>query len=147
VPVTRATPEIENRVREPIHVGKTEELPALVARLGDDVLRLLDGKLGLFKLDMEEQARGYARELLLGAVAALVIAGGVILAAAGLAFAVAYLLPSQLDPLLLQALAFGTIGVIASFAGWVALRRIGSRLTSAPPPVDPASALPVTRDA
>ncbi len=113
-----------SRTHEPEHVGHTNaDVAALLARLGDDVVRLVDGKLGLVKLDVEEQMRDYAGRLATRAVAAVVVAVGVTLAAAGLAFGVAALLPASLDPLLARAAAFASVGTVGVAAGLVVLRR------------------------
>jgi hypothetical protein len=100
-----------------------DDLPTLVARLGEDVLGLLDSKLGLIKLDVEQEVRGYGRVLLTQALAAAVVAVGVALGAAGVAFALAWLLPSALDPLLGKALAFGAVGLVGIGGGLLVLRR------------------------
>ena len=60
--------------------SEIEGLPALFGRLGDDVMRLLDTKLSLVKVELKEDASVYAR------VGAFIGVGGV-LAAVGLALA------------------------------------------------------------
>lgn len=116
----------EPRPHEAVPAGALEDLPELVAHLGNDLVRLLDGKLGLLKIDLEEQARGYVRELLVTVTAAIVAAGGLLLVAVGLSFTLAYLLPSSLDPLLLRALAFAVVGSVIALGGWLVLRRGGA---------------------
>ena len=109
-------------VHEPEHVSHGDaDLTALLARLGDDVVNLVDGKLGLIKLDVEEQVRAYARTLYARAAAAVVIAVGVTLVAAGIAFGVTSLVPPSIDPLVARALAFGAVGVVGVAAGVMAL--------------------------
>src|SRR5205085_11589725 len=54
--------------------------PAMFGRLGDDVMRMLDAKLGLIKLELKEEASAYTRSV------AFIAVGGV-LAAIGFAFA------------------------------------------------------------
>ncbi len=52
-----------------------EGVPALVGHLGDDVMTLLDAKLKLLKIEIKEDAAGYARSgaiVMAGAVIALV---------------------------------------------------------------------------
>ena len=51
-----------------------ESLPGLVARLGEDLSRLVDTKLGLLKIELRDDLRSYMR----GAVG--VFAGGVVVA-------------------------------------------------------------------
>ncbi|PYS90541.1 MAG: hypothetical protein DMF64_14735 [Acidobacteria bacterium] len=57
-----------------------DHLPAMFGRLGDDVMRMLDAKLGLIKLELKEEASVYTRSV------AFIAVGGV-LAAIGFAFA------------------------------------------------------------
>ncbi len=130
--MTTRNADLPPHPREAVPVGTGEELPELVAQLGNDLLRLIDGKLGLLKLDLEDAARGYLRHLVLAATAALVMAGGLILGAAGLAFALASFLPGGLDPLHARAIAFGTIGGAAGVGGWIVFRHaIGLIATAA----------------
>ncbi len=124
-----AEPTGESRLHEAVLAGRTDEdLTALVAKLGDDLLRLVDGKLGLMKLDIEDEARRYGRELVAWAMAAVVIAVGLAACVASLAFALASVLPVALDPLLQRAVAFGAVGLFGIVAGWIVLRRGGARL-------------------
>jgi hypothetical protein len=115
-----------SRAHEPEHLRRSDaDVTALLARLGDDVVRLVDGKLGLIKLDVEDQIRAHARSLTSRAIAAVVVAVGVTLAAAGLAFGVAAALPASLDPLVARAIAFALVGVAGVGAGVVVLKRGG----------------------
>src|SRR5215218_3766250 len=41
--------------------GELENLPALIGKLGDDVMRLVDTKLSLVKVELKEDASFYAR--------------------------------------------------------------------------------------
>lgn len=117
-----------SRMQEPEPVSRTDaDATALLARLGDDVVRFVDGKLGLIKLDVEEQIRGYAGGLATRALAAIVAVVGSTLMAVGLAFAVAALFPGSLDPLLARAVAFALVGAVAGGAGMLVLRRDGRR--------------------
>ncbi len=100
-----------------------QDLPALVARLGDGILGLLDSKITLLKLDVQETIRAYERETVTLALAAITVAIGATLVGIGLAFVLVYALPSALDPMLARALAFGAIGTLAVLAGAGALRR------------------------
>src|SRR2546423_5875908 len=49
-----------------------ENLPALLGRLGDDVMRLVDTKLSLVKVELKEDASFYARNGAFTAVGAMV---------------------------------------------------------------------------
>ncbi len=107
--------------RTPIVAPAEQDIPTLVARLGDDVLELVEGKLALLKLDLEDTARGYGRTAVRVGLAAATLAIGIALAACGLAFAVAYVLPADLHPLLARASAFGLVGTIAIALGAMVL--------------------------
>ena len=108
--------------RAPEHAGRVDDdLTALLARLGEDVVTLVDSKLGLLKLDLEAQVRGYARDAFMRVVAAVIAAVGVGLFAAGLAFVVVWFLPASLDPLLARALACAAIGTLAIGTGAIVL--------------------------
>jgi uncharacterized membrane protein YqjE len=61
------------------NAGEIDELPAMFGRLGDDVMTMLDAKLGLIKLELKEEASVYTRTV------AMIAVGGV-LAAIGFAF-------------------------------------------------------------
>ena len=74
-----AAPARAEEARTPAVMRDLDDLPAMFGRLGDDVMAMLDAKLGLFKLELREEARVYTR------TAALMAVGGV-LAAVGFAF-------------------------------------------------------------
>ena len=111
--------------------GDSEDLPALVARLGEDVLRLVDSKLSLLRLEIEAEARGYVKSALGLAIAAVVATVGIVLVATALAFAVGHLLPAdRFDPLILRALAFGLVGALCVVVGLLVYRKAMSRLST-----------------
>lgn len=119
-----AEPATESRPRHSEHAGRVDDdLTGLLARLGDDAVTLIDSKLGLLKLDVEAEVRRYARGALAHAAWAAVGVIGVALVATGLAFALAWSLPSSLDPLLARALAFGGIGLVVVISAGLVLGR------------------------
>ncbi|MBC7930540.1 MAG: phage holin family protein [Rubrivivax sp.] len=69
--------------------GDIEQLPTLFGRLGDDVMRLVDTKLSLIKVELKEDAGFYARNGALTAVGAMVGLIGFALANVALAFFIA----------------------------------------------------------
>jgi hypothetical protein len=107
-----------------------DDLPGLIARLGDEIATLVDGKLRLLKLDLEEEVRAYARGVMIAALGAVAVAVGVTLAAVSLAFGIAHLLPASLDPLLVRALAFAVVAVLGVASGALVLRHYGARLAT-----------------
>ena len=84
-----------------------QELPILMGRLGDDIMTLLDSKLGLLKIEIAEELNAYVRD-------GVAIGVGGIFAVIGLALlsvAVSFLVASQfgdlgLSPPVRHALAF-----------------------------------------
>src|SRR2546421_12579264 len=66
-----------------------ENLPTLFGRLGDDVMRLVDTKLSLIKVELKEDASFYARNGAFTAVGALVALIGFALANVAVAFFIA----------------------------------------------------------
>ena len=109
--------------RESIATPEDQDLVALVARLGDGIVELFEGKIALLKLDVEEAVGAYERKATTMAFATFLAGVGVALGGCGLAFALAYFLPARLDALLGRAIAFGTVGAIATIVGVVVLRR------------------------
>ena len=72
-----------------------EQLPTLFGRLGDDVMRLVDTKLSLIKVELKEDAGFYARNGALTAVGAGVGLIGFALANVAVAFFIANLFGSD----------------------------------------------------
>jgi uncharacterized membrane protein YqjE len=66
-----------------------ENLPALFGRLGDDVMRLVDTKLSLIKVELKEDASFYARNGAYTAVGAMVALIGFALVNVAVAFFIA----------------------------------------------------------
>jgi uncharacterized membrane protein YqjE len=71
--------------------GDIEQLPTLFGRLGDDVMRLVDTKLSLIKVELKEDAGFYARNGALTAVGAMVGLIGFALVNVAVAFFIANL--------------------------------------------------------
>jgi uncharacterized membrane protein YqjE len=63
-----------------------ENLPALLGRLGDDVMRLVDTKLSLVKVELKEDASFYARNGAFTAVGAMIALIGFALVNVAVAF-------------------------------------------------------------
>ena len=112
-----------NRERDRIEVVEVEplpdaSLPELVGRLGDDVVKLVDGKLALLKVELNEAARSYAAGAVELTIAAIVALVGFALSATALAFALVYALPEGwLHPTLNRAVGFGAVGLVALVVG------------------------------
>lgn len=109
-------------------------LPALVARLGEDVLSLVDTKLSLLKIEIEEDLRGYGRSLFAIGVAGVVGAVGFALLNVAVAFVVVDLLREmELRPALQHGLAFGVTGVVYLLVGATLVLRARDRLVRRDP--------------
>ena len=82
--------EVERRRAEvpaPAQAGtELENLPALIGKLGDDVMRLVDTKLSLVKVELKEDASFYARNGAFTAVGAMVALIGFALVNVAIAF-------------------------------------------------------------
>ena len=69
--------------------AELENLPTLFGRLGDDVMRLVDTKLSLIKVELKEDASFYARNGAFTAVGAMIALIGFALANVAVAFFIA----------------------------------------------------------
>jgi uncharacterized membrane protein YqjE len=75
--------------------AEIENLPTLFGRLGDDVMRLVDTKLSLIKVELKEDASFYARNGAFTAVGAMIAFIGFALANVAVAFFIANLFGSD----------------------------------------------------
>ncbi len=106
-----------------------ESLPSLIGRLGQDIVTLLDTKLGLLKLELKEDVNAYMR----GSVP---IGVGGIIAAVGFSLlnvAIAFLISALFEKALLSqpvkyALGFIVTGVIYLVIGAAVIKRAKDRL-------------------
>ena len=69
--------------------SEIEQLPTLFGRLGDDVMRLVDTKLSLIKVELKEDASFYARNSVFVAIGAMVALIGFALVNVAVAFFIA----------------------------------------------------------
>ena len=82
--LTRTDDEIATRT-------DAESLPNLFGRLGDDVMQLFNSQLALFKVEIKEEARAYARGVTMIAIGAVIATVGFALLNVAIAFAVSTL--------------------------------------------------------
>ena len=118
------------RVAEP--QPDLETLPGLFTRLGDDVMSLVDAKLGLIKVELKEDAAVYARSGALMAVGGLLAAIGFMLANVAVAFLVSKLFSFE-DPRVNYALGFILTGALYLVAGGVLVILMKNRLAAHDP--------------
>lgn len=108
-----------------------ESLPALVGRLGDDVIKLLDTKLSLAKVELKEDAAVYARSGA-GMAAGAVIAGvGFALVNVAIAFFVSKLF--SFDQPTNYALGFILTGAVYLVLGGILIFIMKNRMTARNP--------------
>src|SRR5204862_456198 len=89
------------RVPQPQPPATTDidHLPTMFGRLGDDVMTMLDAKLGLIKLELKEEAAVYTRTIAFIAVGGALAAVGFALANIAVAFFISKLFVSLGTPL------------------------------------------------
>ncbi len=109
-----------------------EGLPVLFGRLGDDVVKLLDTKLSLLKVELQEDAAVYARGgAMIGAGAGVALIG-LSLALVAIAFFVSYLLPIE-NTSLRYAVGFLITGALFLIVGGILVVVFKNRLTARNP--------------
>lgn len=74
-----------------IRTENNETLPTLFSRLGDDVMELFNSQLALFKVEIKEEAKSYARNITMIGVGAVIAIVGFALLNVAIAFAVSTL--------------------------------------------------------
>ena len=120
------------RAAAPTDTGDT--LPGLVARLGEDVVTLVDSKLALLKVEIKDDIAAYVE----GSASLIVSIGiatvGVGLVALAIAFVVSHLLASTaLTPPLRYAVGTGLTGSACLAGGYVLWKRAARGLTRVDP--------------
>jgi uncharacterized membrane protein YqjE len=118
---TAFTPEIASKA--------DESLPALVGRLGDDVMQLFDTKLSLLKVEIKEEASEYARGGIMIAVGGIIAAVGFALLNVALAFGIATLLANvDLTQPARYAIGFVAAGLLYLVVGAIIISTMKKRL-------------------
>ena len=111
-------------------VQKSDEgLPALVTRLGDDVMQLFDAKISLLKVELKEEANAYARDGAMIAVGGVIAALGFALVNVAVALGITTLLANaDLSQPAKYAIGFGSAGLLYLIVGGVIVSVMKSRL-------------------
>jgi uncharacterized membrane protein YqjE len=114
----------------PTVVQKSDEsLPALIGRLGDDVMQLFDTKLSLLKVELKEEATEYARGAILIAAGGIIAAIGFALLNVALAFGISTLFAAaNLSQAAKYAIGFVTAGVLYLIVGSIIVISMKNRL-------------------
>ena len=95
-----------------------ESLPGLLGRVGEDLATLLDAKLGLLKIEIEEDIRACARSGVAIGVGSVIAAVGFALLNVGIGLVISALFEqTQLSPPMKYALGFLITGAIYLFLG------------------------------
>ena len=130
--------DIERRATAaaPAHAPQTQadldSLPALFGRLGDDVMKLLDTKLSLVKVEVKEDVAYYARGSAVMAVGAVLAGVGFALVNVAIAFFVSKLFTFD-DPRLNYALGFIITGALYLVVGGGLILAMKNRLAARNP--------------
>jgi uncharacterized membrane protein YqjE len=112
-----------------IQKSDNESLPALVSRLGDDVMQLFDTKLSLLKVELREEANEYARDGLMIAVGGIIAVIGFALLNVALAFGISTLFASvNLSQPAKYAIGFISAGVLYLIVGAIIVSTMKNRL-------------------
>ncbi|CAN5778217.1 hypothetical protein BH18ACI4_BH18ACI4_19710 [soil metagenome] len=109
--------------------SETESFPALVGRLGDDVMQLFDTKLSLLKVELKEEANAYARGGIAIALGGVVSAVGFALLNVAVAFAVSTLFAnSSFSQPAKYAMGFVLTGLFYLVIGGIVILTVKNRL-------------------
>ena len=109
-----------------------EALPTLIGKLGDDVMRLLDAKLGLLKVEAGEDAKFYGRNGTFIAVGGVVAAIGFALVNVAVAFFISSIFDS-VEPPIRYALGFVITGTLYLIIGGIVIYIFKNRMTARSP--------------
>jgi uncharacterized membrane protein YqjE len=105
-----------------------DQLPSLFGRLGDDVMKLLDTKLSLLKVEVTEDVSAYVRMGVLIAVGGFVAAIGFALLNIALALGISALMPMDWQQASRYAVGFVATGVLYLIVGGIIILMMKNRL-------------------
>ncbi|MCA1566245.1 MAG: phage holin family protein [Acidobacteria bacterium] len=110
-----------------------EGLPAMIGRLGDQVMTLVDAKLGLVKVELKEEAAAYGSNIALITVGGMIAAIGFALLNVAIAFFMARLFFYSFTPPISYALGFLVTGVLYLVIGGILVVVMKNRLAAINP--------------
>jgi uncharacterized membrane protein YqjE len=105
-----------------------EQLPSLFGRLGDDVMRLLDTKLNLLKVEVTEDVSAYVRSAVLIGVGGFIAAVGFALLNIALALGISAFMPADWQQASRYAVGFVLTGVLYLIVGGIIITVMKNRL-------------------
>lgn len=107
-----------------------ESLPSLVSRLGDDVMQLVDSKIGLLKVEVKEEVNQFVRAGIMAAIAGAIAVIGFAILNVAVAFGVSTLFANaELSQSAKYALGFAITGVFYLIVGGVVVAIVKNRLS------------------
>ncbi len=110
-----------------------EGLPAMIGRLGDQVMTLVDAKLGLVKVELKEEAAAYGSNIAMITVGGMIAAIGFALLNVAIAFFMARLFFYSFTPPISYALGFVVTGVLYLVIGGILVVVMKNRLAALNP--------------
>ena len=110
-----------------------EGLPAMLGRLGENVMTLVDAKLGLAKVELKEEAAAYGSKIAMIAVGGVLAAIGFTLLNVAIAFFMARLFFYSFTPPISYALGFVVTGVLYLVIGGILVVVMKNRLAALNP--------------
>lgn len=115
--------------RIPALPAETENLPALVTRLGDDVMELVDTKISLLKVELKEEANTFLHSSVLIAIGSMIAMIGFALVNVAVALGVSTLFANTtLSQSAQYALGFVSTGALYLVIGGIIVLAMKSRL-------------------
>jgi uncharacterized membrane protein YqjE len=110
-----------------------EGLPAMIGRLGDQVMTLVDAKLGLVKVELKEEAAAYGSNIAMITVGGMIAAVGFALLNVAIAFFMARLFFYSFTPPVSYALGFLVTGILYLVIGGILVVVMKNRLAAINP--------------
>lgn len=124
-----ATPARETSRALTPKTDNSESLPALVGRLGDDVMQLFDTKMSLLKVEIKEEASAVAKSGALIAAGGMIAAIGFALLNVAIAFGISTLFAgTNLSQPAQYAIGFLTTGLLYLIVGAIIVTAMKNRL-------------------
>ncbi|HLL70160.1 MAG TPA: phage holin family protein [Pyrinomonadaceae bacterium] len=130
---TAAAPATNASVQTSAQGLDIDGLPAMLGRLGDNVMTLVDAKLGLAKVELKEEAAAYGSKIAMIAVGGMLAAIGFALLNVAIALFMARLFFYSFTPPISYALGFVVTGVLYLIIGAVLVVMMKNRLAALNP--------------
>lgn len=112
----------------PSATSEIEQLPSLFGRLGDDVMKLLDTKLSLLKVELTEDISVYARGAAFIGVGGFVAAIGFALLNIALALGISAFMPTDWQQASRYAVGFVVTGILYLIVGGITIMVMKNKL-------------------